>query len=174
MRVSLFLGKDDYKFAEWEHTAPEIKKLAANSVITVSPGPDRNHASICIVCSGSLSLKFMVRDLHQAQSSLIRSMEESVIADYEHENYDYWGQIPPFGVVELYAMELLHDASVSEAELEALFRLTELFLIDHFMMFTFRANEIEKVQRYMKDTIRSSIQYAHQGAHYFRFKPAGW
>ncbi|MBD2870877.1 hypothetical protein [Paenibacillus arenilitoris] len=174
MRVHLFLEQSDFKFEPWEEAVPEIKKWIDDHVIAVAEGHNLNHAVIHIQCADAVSLKFGVRDLHREQSPMIAAMEDSVVSDYEDAGFDYWDSIPPFGVVELYALELTHRPDVTEAELEAFFLLAVNFLLNSFMMIAFRGSEVEHVERYMEDTIRWARAYTYQGETCFRYKHPGW
>ncbi|MGO4543020.1 hypothetical protein [Paenibacillus sp. 2TAB19] len=82
---------------------------------------------------------------------MLASMEQSVIKDIEDNDFDYWDQIPPFGVVELYGIGLEAGKGATEAEIRAFFTLIYNFLLEHFMMFAFRESEIQSVCSYVID-----------------------
>ncbi|MBB3112754.1 hypothetical protein FHS18_004856 [Paenibacillus phyllosphaerae] len=171
MRVSVFLEQKSYKISEWEDAPPLVRSLMERAVITVQPGHNRNHAVIQLHYGQSGSIRFLVRDLHQERSPLLQPMEESVIKDYDQEGFDYWDRIPPFGVVELYKIELTYGTQVSTEELEWMFRLSTNFLIEQFMMFVFAERTAANVAPYMKLALSyNARQFTYQGECYYRDK----
>ncbi|CAM3390956.1 hypothetical protein PALU110988_20050 [Paenibacillus lupini] len=153
-RVYLFLEEEDFRFEAWEEAGPEIKRCVEHHQISVRPGRNMNHANIEILCGDiGLALKFKLSDLWQENSPMLPSMEQSVMEDIEDTDFDYWDQIPPFGVVELYEieLELEREMEVTESKVKAFITLTFNFLLKHFMMVAFRESEIQSVRSYFID-----------------------
>ncbi|SFD79129.1 hypothetical protein SAMN05216378_1440 [Paenibacillus catalpae] len=174
-RVYLFLEENDFKLEAWEGARSEFKRCVENHRITVSSGRNMNHASIEVQCGGSidLALKFNISDLKQEKSSMLASMEQSVVVDIEDNDFDYWDQIPPFGVVELYDIELERGKKATEPEVEAFVTLIYNFLLKHFMMFAFRESEIESVRSYIFDWSSCIKTFSHDGETGYRVSKFG-
>ncbi|OBZ12225.1 hypothetical protein [Bacillus sp. FJAT-26390] len=170
MRVSQFLQKDRFEFRFCSNESAEIRAWLEKLGITVSPGSNLNHAIIVFHSSTGVNLQFKIRDLKQEKSPMLSAMHASVIDDSDDENFDFWDKIPPFGVIEQYGFELINEQEASSEELESLFHVIELFMLDHFMMTTFKVSEIKPVERYMKQTISMSIPYLYDGIACYRYK----
>jgi hypothetical protein len=166
-RVSSFLEQKHYKL---NYSANDkimhdkiMQHIVANHTLDVSPGENINHADLTIQYSDKISLRIKLRDLHQENSPMIQSMEDSVVEDTSSEDFDYWDPIPPFGVVEVYGYELHHHGKITETEITALFILLDILLTDTFMLFTFRSSEIKNIANFMQTTINGSNIYLHDG-----------
>ncbi|SDW21849.1 hypothetical protein [Paenibacillus sp. CF384] len=173
-RIYLFLEEKDFQLEAWEGASSEFKRCVDNHQISVRPGCNINHANIEVRCAEiGLTFRFNLRDLNQEQSSMLKSMEQSVVEDYEDKAYDYWDQIPPFGVVELYSIELERGKRATEAEVKAFFALIYNFLLKHFMMFSFRESEIQSIRSYMIDWSSCIKTFTHNGEIGYRVKNFG-
>ncbi|MBB6636842.1 hypothetical protein [Cohnella thailandensis] len=105
---------------------------------------------------------------------MIQSMKASVVEDTSSDEYDYWDSIPPYGVVEVYEVELIDRAGSEESEIEALFRLVNSYLMNTFLMFTYRSSEITKIEKYIQEDIQFARMYTHEGESCYRLKMLGW
>ncbi|UVI29290.1 hypothetical protein [Paenibacillus spongiae] len=171
-RVYLFLEEEDFKLEAWENAGPEYKRCIDNHRVAVRPGRNLNHADIEVQCDDAgLALKFSLCDIWQEQSSMLASMKQSVVEDVQDKDYDYWDQIPPFGVVELYRIELERREAATEAEVTAFLRLVEHFLSKHFMMYVIRESEIQSIHSYIIDWSNGNLKtFTHDGETGYRVK----
>lgn len=166
-RVYLFVeeaAEANLRLEAWDAAPPEVLRCTDNQRITVWSGSSRHHAGIKIECpSAGLTLTFGIRDLWQEKSPMIHSMQQSVVEDDEDESYNYWDLIYPFGVVELYRIDLDRSPNTTEADARAFFLLLEHFLLKHFMMYAFLESEILQVQPYMIDANSCIKTFSHNG-----------
>ncbi|WP_054024975.1 hypothetical protein [Bacillus sp. FJAT-28004] len=168
-RVYLFLEEKEFVLEAWEDANLEIKHCVDNHRITVHSGRNSNHADIEVNCESiELTLKFSLRDLKQEKSSMLASMEQSVVKDIEDKDFDFWDTIPPFGVVELFGIGFKRGKETTEAEVEAFFLLLNNFLLKHFMMYVFLESEIESVLPYIIEWKSSLKEFSHNGVKGYR------
>jgi hypothetical protein len=164
LRVNTFVEVRDIKFRDWEHSSAEIKALVVNHNIYVEQGEGLNRAKIHIQCNDSMSLKFKVLDLYQERSPIIEFLENNFITDTSNDDFDYWDVMPPFGIVELYEIDLKCNAYCTKVMIEALFQLTFNLLLDYFNLIVFCSREIadyidDKKMRLKRFVINEQLYY---------------
>jgi|GEM_PF-6467230 len=168
-RVYLFLEEKEFVLEAWENASLEIKRCVDNHRITVHPGRNSNHSDIEINCEDiELTLKFSLRDLWQEKSLMLASINQSVVYDIDDDNFDFGDTVPPFGVVELFGIELKQGKETTEAEVEAFFLLLNHFLLKHFMMYVFLESEIQSFLPCIHDRISKLKEFSHNGAKGYR------
>lgn len=171
-RIYNFLEEKEIVLEAWEGAPAGIMRCIENHRITVKPGYNRNHADLEIVCSGiGLTFKFSLSDLWQEHSPMLESMEVE-----DSEDFDFFEDtIPPFGVVELYNIELGREQGTTEEEVKSFFNLLNYFLIMNFMMYVFRESESQSIKQYiLYGSSRSSIKtFDHDGEIGYRVKQFG-
>ncbi|GMK41128.1 hypothetical protein PCCS19_41840 [Paenibacillus sp. CCS19] len=176
-RVYLFVeeaAEASLKLEAWEAAPPEVLRCTDNQRITVRSGSGRHHADIEIECRlAGITLMFSIRDLWQEKSPMIHSMQQSVVDDYEDEDYDYWDLIYPFGVVELYRISLDRSPNTTEADARAFFLLLEHFLLKHFMMYAYLEREIQHLPPYFVDKSSCVKTFTHEGELGYRVRTYG-
>lgn len=169
-RVHLFLEENEYKLTAWEGASAEMLRCVADHRTEVLQGRNRNHADLSIHCGDmGLSVHFSIGDLRQEESPMLDSLQSSV------DEYDFWDNIPPFGVVELYNIRLERSQNTGDAEIMAFCHLLDRFLCEHFMMYVVLESEIAPIHAYMLNRWRScnAKSYVHNGETGYRVK-SGW
>jgi hypothetical protein len=142
-RVSVFLQQNSYEFESWEEASPDIRIIAKDVTVHVRQGRSVNFADLEIRCDLlGLILKCSICDLMREASPMLESMERSFVTDTSDERFDYWDQLPPFGVVHMYGITMVHQQSIDEPLLAAFFILLDHFLLNHFLMYAFCDSEM--------------------------------
>ncbi|SFS65080.1 hypothetical protein [Paenibacillus sp. BC26] len=168
-RVYLFLEEKAFQLKAWEDAGEEFKRCVDNQRITVRQGRNANHANIEVQCGDvGLTLKLSLSDLKRENSPMLTSMEQSVVEDIEDHHFDYWDQIPPVGVVEIYDFEFERGELATDAEVKAFFTLIFHFLLKHFLLFAFRESEIRSIRSYMMDWNCNLKTFYHHGETCYR------
>lgn len=171
-RVSVFLQQKRYEFESWEEVSPEIKSIAKDVTVHVRQGRNINFADLEVRCDHlGLILKFSVCDLRREASPMLESMERSIITDTSDERFDYWDQVPPFGVVHVYGITMVHQQSIDGPALAAFFNLLDHFLLNHFLMYAFC--ESEMVSPHMIEQACDLKTFIHDGQTCYRVKNFG-
>lgn len=171
-RVSIFIQESQYRFEAWEDSSSNVKKVADDSVIIVHQGRNINYADIRIHCKKiGLTLTFSTYDLWQEGSAMLNSIRKSVVEDITDENFDYWDNLPPFGVIHLFQIELIRNSYISNEDLAIFFDLFSNFLLKYFMMYVFY--ESEAVSPYMIERAGDIKTFNHQGKRCCRVKQQG-
>lgn len=176
-RVYLFVeqaSSNDLKLEDWEDASPEVRRCTEDQQITVRPGSSNHLADVQINCrTAGLTLTFSMCDLWQEQSPVLASIQLSFVQDSDEDGFDFWDQMPPFGVVQLYGIKLERRSDTSEAEVQALFLLLEHFLLAHFMMYAFLESEILHIQPYIINNGSCINTFIHEGELGYRVRTFG-
>ncbi|WP_337103772.1 hypothetical protein [Paenibacillus sp. YIM B09110] len=142
-RISIFLEEGHDSLELPEDMDSKSRDSASNTHLSVFQGINENHAEMEIHCEETaIILKLSLRDLCQEKHPLLFALKESVITDIDHDSFDYFDQIPPFGVIELYALRLKRNKKTTETDVEAVFRQLQRFLLHHFIMVVFMESEL--------------------------------
>lgn len=145
MRVSTFLEEKDFRLIDVEYLSPAIKALVVDHHIKVTQGESENIAHIHVQYNESLSFQCKVIDLYQEHSPKIAWITNSYITDTSNDEFDYEDVLPPFGVVELYDLDMKCDSDCTQVMIQALYQLTFNFLLEYFNVIVFSSSEATNV-----------------------------
>ncbi|MEI2284008.1 hypothetical protein [Paenibacillus polysaccharolyticus] len=145
LRVSTFLEEKDFRFVDVEYLPPTMKALVIDHHINVTQGESENIAHIHVQYNENLSFQCKVIDLYQEHSPKIAWIKNSYVTDTSNDDFDYEDVLPPFGVVELYDLDMKCNSDCTKVMIQALYQLMFNFLLEYFNVIVFHSREATNV-----------------------------
>jgi hypothetical protein len=164
MRVRTFLEEKDYRFKDVEYLSPVINALVVDHHINVTEGERESIANIHVQYNESLYFQCKVIDLYQEHSPKITWIKNSYVTDTANNDFDYEDVMPPFGVVELYDLDVKCNSECTKKIMKALHQLTFNFLLEYFNLIVFHSREATNViddenMRFKRFKIHDELYY---------------